>query len=422
MSSFAPGWGRDHTAPGADPRSREEEGRVTVQTRAIRRRIAVIAATTFVFASSGASSAPEQEGTEQAVIQITVNAQDGSPAEIAAQLGELATNVGAQLDQLNAAKTAVTESLGALTDAQAKVGETELRIEAIVGESDQVVIRSFVNPPDEEAIELITEPSMSDATMKNALLELQVERDAAIIAQYQDERVQLVEDKKAQETAVEAAKTARADAETALEGLQAAVNQQADFITAVRDRINSEADNPELATDPEVAAQISALSTTIAGIENSSAFGTVQGALTEAQEAIADQGGAGFCPVGGTVNFVDTWGAARSGGRSHQGTDMMAAHGTPVVANVSGQLQHKYNGLGGTSYYLHADNGDTYYGAHLQEYVGGERQVSAGEVIGRVGSTGNAQESSPHLHFEYHPGGGSAVNPYTYLDQVCPSH
>jgi murein DD-endopeptidase MepM/ murein hydrolase activator NlpD len=396
---------------------------LTVQTRAIRRRIAVISATTFLFASSGASSSPEQEeGAGQAVIQITVSAQDGTPAEIAGQLGELANNVEAQLDQLSAAKTAVTESLGALTDAQAKVGETELRIEAIVGESDQVVIRSFINPPNEDSIELITEPSVSDATMKEALLDLQVERDVGVIAQYHDERVQLVEDKKAQEAAVGLAKTARADAETALTDLQAAVNQQAEFIIAVRDRINAEADNPELAGDPEVAAQISALSNTLAGIENTSAFASAESALAEAQDAIVDQGGSGFCPVGGTVNFSDTWGAARSGGRQHQGTDMMAAHGTPVVANVSGQLQHKYNGLGGTSYYLHADNGDTFYGAHLQEYVGGERQVSAGEIIGRVGSTGNAQSSSPHLHFEYHPGGGSAVNPYSLLDQICQPH
>jgi murein DD-endopeptidase MepM/ murein hydrolase activator NlpD len=400
---------------------------VSVQTRAIRHRIAVLSAATFAFASTSASAAPEQEdpsggdNTEQAVIEINVSAQDGSPGEIAGALGNLATNVEAQLNQLEMAKAGITEALNTLTEREAAIGETELRIEAIIGESDQVVIRSFINPPDEESIELITEPSVSDATMKKALLDLQVERDAGVIAQYHKERIQLVEDKEAQETALEQAEVARADAEAALADLQAAVSQQTQFILDVRDRINGEEENPELANDPDVAAQISALAASLQDIEDAQAYAEAQAALEEAQQRLVAQG-ANFCPVGGTVNFSDTWGAARSGGRSHQGTDMMASHGTPVIANTNGDVQHKYNGLGGTSYYLYGDNGDTYYGAHLQDYVGGEGHVTAGTTIGHVGSTGNASADAPHLHFEYHPGGGSAVNPYELLDQACPNH
>ena len=69
------------------------------------------------------------------------------------------------------------------------------------------------------------------------------------------------------------------------------------------------------------------------------------------------------------VSFTDTWGAARSGGRTHKGVDMMAAHGTPTVAPVSGQVEHRGTSLGGLSWYVYGDNGNTYYGTHLQSYA-----------------------------------------------------
>ena len=125
------------------------------------------------------------------------------------------------------------------------------------------------------------------------------------------------------------------------------------------------------------------------------------------------------CPVAGAVSFVDSWGASRSGGRRHEGVDMLAAQGTPVVAPVAGSVSHRGNAVGGLSFHLQGDDGNFWYGTHLSAY-GASGWVAAGTVIGYVGDTGNAR-GTPHLHLELHPGGEGtpAVNPYPAAALLC---
>ena len=134
----------------------------------------------------------------------------------------------------------------------------------------------------------------------------------------------------------------------------------------------------------------------------------------------ADYAQAGWvCPTGtAPVGFGDTWGAPRSGGRQHQGVDMIGARGTPILAVVDGFAIAAEGRLGGLTVRLIGVDGNRYFYGHFDSY-GQLGDVLAGDVIGLMGDTGNAKQSTPHLHFEIHPGGGAAVNPYPTVRAHC---
>ena len=123
------------------------------------------------------------------------------------------------------------------------------------------------------------------------------------------------------------------------------------------------------------------------------------------------------CPVAGLNSFVDSFGWPRDG-HTHQGIDLIAPFGTPIVAAHPGTVSHSSSSSGGLQAYVRASSGTYTFYAHLSSYSSAGGSVGAGTVIGYVGSTGNAG-STDHLHFEYHPGGGSAINPYQMLVAVC---
>ena len=143
--------------------------------------------------------------------------------------------------------------------------------------------------------------------------------------------------------------------------------------------------------------------------------------VTPASPPSGGGGGSGSaCILERPYSYVDSWGAARSGGRSHQGTDVMAPHGARVFAFVNGVVSRESSSAnGGIQLYLQGDNGVEYFYAHLSGYaVPTGTRVRAGQLIAYNGQTGNAAATAPHVHFEVHLSGGP-VNPYPYLKRVC---
>ena len=133
-----------------------------------------------------------------------------------------------------------------------------------------------------------------------------------------------------------------------------------------------------------------------------------------------DYGGPDWvCPTGdAAVSFGDTWGAPRSGGRRHEGVDMIGAIGTPILAVVDGFATARQAELGGNVLTLVGNDGNRYFMGHLDHY-GKLGAVQAGDVIAYMGQTGNARFSVPHLHIEIHPAGGPAQNLYPTVRAHC---
>ena len=130
---------------------------------------------------------------------------------------------------------------------------------------------------------------------------------------------------------------------------------------------------------------------------------------------------------GANIHFTDDFGMPRSGGRKHQGNDLFATQGTPILAPDDGVVTFTDDGQPGPpgappplSFHMTGDSDGTFYfGTHLKSFTGGQLgdsiHVVAGQQIGTVGIGGNAQGTPPHLHFEVHPKGSGAIDPYPLL-------
>ena len=152
------------------------------------------------------------------------------------------------------------------------------------------------------------------------------------------------------------------------------------------------------------------------------ALTAAQSAATQAEQQMAQTPAviAGFVfPVAGPTSFISSFGFCLDGcSRSHQGNDLFARAGTPVVAVEDGWVEKVgVNRLGGLTVWTRGHSGYRYYYAHLRDWaplVAGQ-PILAGTVVGTVGNTGNAITTPSHLHFEIHPGSSNAIDPYPIL-------
>lgn len=151
---------------------------------------------------------------------------------------------------------------------------------------------------------------------------------------------------------------------------------------------------------------------------------TIPASTTTTVPPAPQPAGTMVCPVDGAHTFRDSWGEPRGGGRGHKGVDMMAPHGTPLVAIESGYIYRiSFHSLGGLGIYVHGESGALWYYAHNQAIAEGINEgdrVVAGQRIAYVGSSGNASASYPHVHFAWIPKADWVyANPYPIVASLC---
>lgn len=283
----------------------------------------------------------------------------------------------------------IQETKEDIADAAGRLAHLQGQLEAVARDAYQMGALSTIDL-------LLSAESFSEFSDRMVFLDEMAQDDADVLVRVSV----LAEELRREKEDLARLEAQQAKAKAAYEKAFDVVLSKLDQAEALEAELNEEYKD-ELAA--AAAAEAAAAAAPTGGV-GSGSIGTVSGQALQA------------CPAPGT-SFTDTFGAPRSGGRTHAGVDMMGNYGMPIYAAQSGSVSHSSSSLGGNQAYVYAGNGDYTFYAHLQGFSGASGQVSAGTLIGYMGDTGNAT-GTPHLHFEYHPG-GALVNPTPYVAAVC---
>ena len=311
-------------------------------------------------------------------------------ADTAKDLAAAQKKADAAAGRFAAAQSALARAEGEVKTLRARRAAALERVAGLEAQVRTVAVEQYVQGG---VAASITADNLVDATRGEALLRFAVTGSLDALDQY---------------------RAAREDLDVSTAALERRLEQQTSAVASLRkQKATAQAEVTRLAAAQRALEAKKAAAARAAG--RSASRGAVQSGGRTSFAAT----GSWMCPIQGSKAFSNDWGMPRSGGRRHQGTDMLSPRGTPVVASVGGTLTPRSGGIGGIAYYLRGDDGNTYYGAHLASMSGASGRVSAGTVIGGVGNSGNASGGPTHLHFEIHPGGGGAVNPYPTLARYC---
>jgi murein DD-endopeptidase MepM/ murein hydrolase activator NlpD len=414
--------------------------RTIERTPWLRRVVGVVAVGSFglgIMVVSPVVAQSSETAAEQAAREI------GAARDRANAAAQSWAEAQSELDQLDVLTAQTEEEIAAL---EAEIAELQVAVEEaainrfVTGSTGGIPLLSGLDGPTDQAQADVFAAIASDISAeafddydavaeeladKKAQLERQ-EADTRAAAEYLEqveaaayaevEILREVEEERLQDEAVRKALEAQ-QAERQRQADELARQQLAQQQAEAARQAAAAADDDDDATSPDAAsAGSSSGSSGVVALPPTS--GGTSGGSTGAVSGGSSYIDGIVCPVAGPSAFGDTWGAPRSGGRRHQGVDMLGPTGTPLAAVVSGYADFKTNALGGNAVGLRGSNGNYYYYAHLDRWEGGSRNVTRGEIIGYIGDTGNAT-GTPHLHFEIHPGGGAAVNPYPSVRAVC---
>jgi murein DD-endopeptidase MepM/ murein hydrolase activator NlpD len=346
---------------------------------------------------------------------------------------------GAQTDDLAAAQQRANRAAAELSKAveeraraddtvahlEERVARVDARVTAVRGEVAQLAIRQYV----QGTAQITRLLRMADANQV-----IRAQQYASVVAatstdaleQYRADR----EDLRVEVAALDREQEQRADVIEDLRRRQADAVRELERLARLEERARAAREVEQRRVEAAAAASAAASATTTPAVTVPRPPGEPAAPATTAAPARssppttapapapAAATGGWVCPVQGPRAFSNDYGAPRGGGSSHMGNDILAPKGTPVVANVSGVVTQRNGAISGLAYFLAGDDGNRYFGAHLDSF-GASGRVSAGTQIGTVGTTGDAAGGPPHLHFEMHPGGSGYTNPYSTLTKYC---
>ena len=332
---------------------------------------------------------------------VAVPASADTEAELDAAEQQL-DDAQAELDRLNQlwqeAEAELARSQDAARTAGARIETLQAGLATIQEELDRRAAALFIAGGSPQALALLTSESVTDAVDRLEFASAVAEGDSDLATRVSVETQELSWQRERLADAVSAQLLASAN----LEVQQRAVQSELARIAA---RVGD--------LEVKLAAERSQAASPIPGGDGP---GDPSGGP---EPPVSGSGWLQTCPVNGPSSFVDSFGDPRPGGRSHEGIDLIAARGTPVAAVHSGTVHRTGSSIGGYGIVLfHDGSSDWTFYTHFDSYgsYGEGAHVSAGDTIGYVGNTGTTVY---HLHFEYHPGGGAAINPYSALLGVC---
>jgi murein DD-endopeptidase MepM/ murein hydrolase activator NlpD len=387
---------------------------------------ALIGAAAIVAATAPVAAQTDEDAAQRAAREIA------AARARANQAAEDFFAAGSRLDQLELEQERLQQELGELAE---EVADLRRAVEIVAvnrymaSGSDGIPILTDLRGPTEQlhGDVLATVVADTGATTLDDYDEArarlrdkreQAEENERAVERQQEDLLQLQADAEAEVERLREVEAERLENEAIAAALAAQQREEARRLAELERRQAEAARAQEVtANDAQVSVNVGGPRGETAGNVGASggaAGGRTGGGGTGSNPRAAGDGyidGRIVCPVAGTSAYGDTWGAPRSGGRRHQGVDMLAPTGTPLQAVIGGTVSQRDNTLGGITVSLLGDNGNRYYYAHLSAYEGVPGRVEQGQVIGYVGDTGNAT-GTPHLHFEIRPNGGVPVNPY----------
>ena len=353
--------------------------------------VAVVAGAAMLAPGAPAGTTPARAGDELAAAKQRVSEARAAANAGAARVTEAYGKVQALGDEITAVEARLAE--GQLRADELRVAVARRALEAYTGSST-------------EALPVFETDEPRDFTRRTEYLDRVNARDNAAAGELRA----LNEDLDVQRVALNDARARQ----TETLGQMKAEQQKLD-------RLLAEAEAAQVALEERLARESAARRAAEEAAAAAAAVARQQS--TPAQPGPGSGRGSGqvigglTCPQPGSA-FTDSWGAPRSEGRTHQGTDMMAPYGAPSYAAIGGTVSVQSGGNGGNMLTITGTDGNAYFYAHMQSYAVTSGSVSQGQLVAYVGDTGNAT-GVPHLHFEIRLGGSSPINPYPTLAQIC---